>query len=183
MNKYEIAVIVGSLSRHSINRNLANAVIKLAPPEFEFTQVQIGDLPLYNQDNDADQADPVKRLKNDIKKAHGLLFVTPEYNRSIPGALKNALDHASRPYGHNSWADKPAAILGASSGPIGTAVAQQHLRNILSYLNIHTLSQPEIYFHLKDDTFDSNGNFNPGSKKFFQNWMEKYVAWIKKYAG
>jgi NAD(P)H-dependent FMN reductase len=107
---------VGSLRRDSFNRKLANAVLKLAPSEFSFNQLQIDDLPLYNQDDDENPAEPVKRLKNQISAAQGLLFVTPEYNRSIPGVLKNAIDHASRPYGQNAWAGKPAGVLGASIG-------------------------------------------------------------------
>jgi chromate reductase, NAD(P)H dehydrogenase (quinone) len=131
MSQYQIAVVVGSLRRDSFNRKLATAVIKLAPPEFSFRQVQIGDLPLYNQYDDASQADVVKRLKAEITGSHGVLFVTAEYNRSIPGVLKNAIDHASRPYGQSAWAGKPAGILGVSVGAIGTAIAQQHLRNVL----------------------------------------------------
>src|SRR5450759_4963097 len=113
MSQYQIAVVVGSLRRDSFNRKLANAIVKLAPPEFSFKQVQIGDLPLYNQDDDANQAESVKRLKVEIAAAQGLLFVTAEYNRSIPGVLKNAIDHASRPYGQSAWAGKPAGVLGA----------------------------------------------------------------------
>ena len=124
MSKYQIAVVVGSLRKDSFNRKLANAVVKLAPPEFSFKQVQIGDLPLYNQDDDANQAESVKRLKNEIKGAKGLLFFTPEYNRSIHGVLKNSIDQASRPYGQNVWAGKPAGVIGASIGVIGTAMAQ-----------------------------------------------------------
>jgi chromate reductase len=129
MSQYEIVVVVGGLRRDSFNRELADAVVKLAPSEFSFNQLQIGDLPLYNQDDDGNPAEPVKRLKNQISAAQGLLFVTPEYNRSIPGVLKNAIDHASRPYGQNAWAGKPAGVLGASIGATGTAMAQQHLRN------------------------------------------------------
>jgi chromate reductase, NAD(P)H dehydrogenase (quinone) len=116
MSQYQIAVVVGSLRRDSFNRKLATAVVKLAPPEFAFRQVQIGDLQLYNQDDDASQADAVKRLKAEIIGSHGVLFVTAEYNRSIPGVLKNAIDHASRPYGESAWAGKPAGILGVSVG-------------------------------------------------------------------
>jgi chromate reductase, NAD(P)H dehydrogenase (quinone) len=179
MNQYKIAVIVGSLRRDSLNRKLADAIVKLAPPEFSFEPLQIDDLPLYNQDDDADQAAPVKRLKAAITAAQGLLFVTPEYNRSIPGVLKNAIDHASRPYGHNAWAGKPAGVLGASVGAVGTALAQQHLRNILAYLDVPTLGQPEAFIHAKDGLFDQDGNIGAGSRKFLQGWMDKYVAWVK----
>ena len=182
MSQYQIAVVVGSLRRDSFNRKLASAVAKLAPPDYSFKQVQIGDLPLYNQDDDANQADPVKRLKAEITASQGLLFVTAEYNRSIPGVLKNAIDHASRPYGQSAWAGKPAGVLGASVGATGTALAQQHLRNILAYLDVPTLGQPEVFIHVKDGLFDDAGNIGAGSKKFLQGWMDKYVAWVKKHA-
>jgi chromate reductase len=182
MSRYPIAVVVGSLRRDSLNRRLANAILKLAPPEFSFEQVQIGDLPLYNQDDDANQSGPVKRLKAEISGSGGLLFVTPEYNRSIPGVLKNAIDHASRPYGRNSWAGKPAGVLGISLGAIGTAVAQQHLRNVLAYLDVPTLGQPEAFIQAKEGLFDDAGNIGAGSKTFFQGWMDRYVEWVKKHA-
>ena len=183
MSQYKIAVVVGSLRKDSFNRKLAVAIVKLAPPEFSFKQVQIGDLPLYNQDDDANQAESVKRMKDEIKAAQGLLFVTAEYNRSIPGVLKNAIDHASRPYGQNAWEGKPAGVLGASIGVVGTAMAQQHLRNVLAYLNVPTLGQPEAFIHVKDGLFDEAGNVGADSKQFLQNWMERYVAWVKKHAG
>jgi len=181
MNQFHIAVVVGSLRRDSFNRKLATAIAKLAPPQFSFKQAQIGDLPLYNQDDDAAQADSVKRLKAEIAAAQGLLFVTAEYNRSIPGVLKNAIDHASRPYGESAWAGKPAGVLGASVGAIGTSMAQQHLRNVLAYLDVPTLGQPEAFIHAKDGLFDAAGNIGTDSKKFLQNWMDHYVAWVTKY--
>lgn len=119
MGQYKIAVIVGSLRRDSFNRKLASAATKLAPIDFSFDQVQLADLPLYNQDDDANQPESVLRLKAAIAQAQGLLFVTPEYNRSIPGVLKNAIDHASRPYGQSAWTCKPAGILGVSVGAMG----------------------------------------------------------------
>ncbi|MEI6154160.1 MAG: NAD(P)H-dependent oxidoreductase [Deltaproteobacteria bacterium] len=182
MSKYQIAVIVGSLRQDSFNRKLANAIVKLAPSEFSFRQVQINDLPLYNQDDDANQTESVKRLKNEIKAAQGLLFVTPEYNRSIPGVLKNAIDHASRPYGQSAWAGKPAGILGASIGVIGTAMSQQHLRNVLAYLDVPTLGQPEAFIQVKDGLFDEAGNIGADSRQFLHNWMDRYAAWVKKHA-
>ncbi|KUG22096.1 nadph:quinone oxidoreductase [hydrocarbon metagenome] len=182
MGTYQITVIVGSLRKDSFNRKLADAVIKMAPSEFFFQHAQINDLPLYNQDDDANQAEPVRRLKTQIKSAQGLLFVTPEYNRSIPGVLKNAIDHASRPYGLNSFAGKPAGIMGVSTGVIGTAVAQQHLRSVLSALNVPTLCQPEVFIQMKDGLFDEADNIGADSRKFMQSWMEKYVAWVKKHA-
>ena len=182
MRNYQIAVIVGSLRKDSFNRKLASAIVKLAPPEFSFKQVKIDDLPLYNQDDDANPAESVKRLKNEIRGADGILFVTPEYNRSIPGVLKNAIDHASRPYGQSAFEGKPAGVLGASVGAIGTAIAQQHLRNVLAYLDVPTLGQPETFIHVKDGLFDEAGNIGADSRKFLQNWMDQYVAWVKKHA-
>ena len=182
MSEYQIAVVVGSLRRDSFNRKLAHAMVKLAPSTFSFNEVKISDLPLYNQDDDANQAAPVKRLKADIAAAQGLLFVTPEYNRSIPGVLKNAIDHASRPYGQNAWAGKPAGVLGVSVGAIGTALAQQHLRNVLAYLDVPTLGQPEAFVHAKEGLFDSTGEIGAGSKVFLQGWMDRYVAWMIKHA-
>jgi len=181
MSHYQIAVVVGSLRKDSTNRKLAEALVKLAPPEFSFKQVQISDLPLYNQDDDANQSESVKRLKAEVKAAHALLFVTPEYNRSIPGVLKNALDHASRPYGQNAWAGKPAGLLGASVGAIGTALAQQHLRNVLAYLDVPVLGQPEAFIHAKEGLFDESVSIGADNKQFLQNWMDRYVAWVKKH--
>jgi chromate reductase, NAD(P)H dehydrogenase (quinone) len=182
MTKYQIAVLVGSLRRDSFNRKMATAIAKLAPAEFSFKQVQIGDLPLYNQDDDANQADQVKRLKAEITAAQGLLFVTPEYNRSISGVLKNAIDHASRPYGQSAWAGKPAGVLGVSPGVAGTCMAQQHLRNILACLDVSVLGQPEAFIQAKEGLFDQAGNIGPDSKAFLLGWMDRYVAWVKKHA-
>ncbi len=181
MSNYKIAVFVGSLRRDSFNRKLANAVTQLAPPEFSFTQVQIGDLPLYNQDDDANQAASVRQMKNEIKSAHGVLFVTPEYNRSVPGVLKNAIDHASRPYGQSAWTGKPAGVFGVSPGTTGTAMAQQHLRNILATLDMPTLGQPEAFIQMKEGLFEEDGSIGTGSKKFLQIWVDRYVAWVKKH--
>lgn len=182
MDSYRIAVIVGSLRQDSFNRKLATALGKLAPADFHLTQVRLDDLPLYNQDDDAHQAASVLRLKEDVKSAHGLLFVTPEYNRSIPGVLKNALDHASRPYGQSVWAGKPAGVMGVSIGAMGTAMAQQHLRNVLAYLDVPTLGQPEAFIHAKDGLLDADGGVGADSRKFLQGWMDQYVAWVKKHA-
>ncbi len=178
MNTYRIAVVVGSLRRDSFNRKLAHAMAQLGPKRFSFQHLEIGDLPLYNQDDDAQPADSVKRLKDQIAAAQGLLFVTAEYNRSVPGVLKNAIDHASRPYGQNSWAGKPAGVLGASVGAIGTALAQQHLRNILAYLDVPTLGQPEAYIHAKEGLFDGSGGIGAASRPFLQGWMDRYEAWV-----
>jgi chromate reductase len=178
----QIAVLIGSLRRDSYNRRLAHAVQRLAPKEFSFREVQIADLPLYNQDEEMQPAPPVARLKADIRASQGLLFVTPEYNRSMPGVLKNAIDHASRPYGQSVWAGKPAGIIGASIGAIGTAIAQQHLRNTLAYLDVPTLGQPEVFLNVDDAFFDVNGDIaNTDTKQFLQGWMDAFVGWIKRF--
>ncbi len=177
----QIGYVIGSLRQESFNRKLAAALIKLGPPDFTFKELKIGDLPLYNQDDDKTQAPEVLRLKSEIRSCDAVLFVIPEYNRSIPGVLKNALDHASRPYGQNAWAGKAAGVIGSSVGAIGTAVAQQHLRTILAYLDMPTLGQPEVYLQVKDGFFDDAGNFaNAETKKFLNGWMDKYVAWVKR---
>ena len=181
MSQYRIAVLVGSLRQESFNRKLATAIARLAPPEFEFQILEIGDLPLYNQDDDGSPAAAVTRLKSAISSAHGLLFVTPEYNRSIPGVLKNAIDHASRPYGQSAWTGKPAGVVGVSIGAIGTALAQQHLRNILAYLDVPTLGQPEAFVQAKDGLFDADGSIGSGSRAFVQGWVDRYVTWVKQH--
>ncbi|HRO57988.1 MAG TPA: NADPH-dependent FMN reductase [Burkholderiaceae bacterium] len=184
MSQYQIAVIVGSLRKDSINRKLADAVTRLAPAEFTFRHSRIDDLPLYDQDDDGNQADTVKRLKSEISSADGVVFVTSEYNRSIPGVLKNAIDNASRPYGQSAFAGKPAGVLGASIGSIGTAISQQHLRGVLAYLDMPTLGQPEVFIHVKDGFFDDKGNVtSEGTRKFLQGWVDKYVDWVRKHSG
>ena len=182
MSQINIAVIVGSLRRDSFNAKFAAAIVRLAPANVTFKQVRIGDLPPYNQDDDASPATAVKRLKAEIAAAQGLLFVTPEYNRSIPGVLKNAIDHASRPYGQSAWAGKPAGVIGVSVGAAGTAMAQQHLRNVLAYLDVPTLGQPEAFIQAKDGLFDADGGIGAGSRQFLQGWMDRYVAWVKSHA-
>lgn len=182
MSQYQIAVVVGSLRRESYNRQLAQGVIRLAPPEFSFRQLEIGDLPLYNQDDDDNQAPPVKRLKSEIRAADGVMLVTPEYNRSVSGVLKNALDHASRPYGDSAWVGKPCGILGVSIGQIGTAVAQQHLRDSLAYLDMPTLGQPEVFIQAHDGLFEADGSIGEDSREFLQGWMDKFVEWVKQHA-
>ena len=182
MAQYKIAVVVGSIRKDSFNKKLARALEKLFPADFSFTHVRIDDLPLYNQDDDGSPAAEVTRLKGEIKAAQGLLFVTPEYNRSIPGVLKNAIDHASRPYGQSVWDGKPAGVIGASVGAIGTALSQQHLRNILAYLNVPTLGQPEAFIHNKEGLYEADGSLGEGSRKFLQGWVDAYVAWVRKHA-
>jgi chromate reductase len=180
MSTTKIAVIVGSIRKDSFNRKLALGLAKLAPTDFTFDVVEIGDLPLYNQDDDSSPATQVTRVKTAITAADGLLFVTPEYNRSIPGVLKNAIDHASRPYGKSVWSGKPAGVIGASVGSIGTALAQQHLRNILAYLDVPTLGQPEAFIQVKDGFFEPDGSIGAASRQFLQGWMDRYVAWVKQ---
>ena len=181
MAQLNIAVLVGSLRKESFNRQLATALARLAPQDVKFTQLRIDDLPLYNQDDDGQQAASVLRLKSEVQAAHGVLFVTPEYNRSVPGVLKNAIDHGSRPYGQSAWAGKPAGVIGASVGAIGTALSQQHLRNVLAYLDMPTLGQPEAFIHAKEGLFDADGNVGEASRKFLQGWVDKYVAWVRQH--
>jgi chromate reductase, NAD(P)H dehydrogenase (quinone) len=182
VSQYQVAVIVGSLRHESHNRKLAHAIMKQAPDELTFRLINISDLPLYNQDDDDHPAESAKRLKQEIADSDALLFVTAEYNRSIPGVLKNAIDHASRPYGKSAWAGKPAGIIGVSVGAIGTAMAQQHLRNVLAYLDVPTLGQPEAFIQATDALFDNAGNFGESSKKFVHGWMDHYVAWVTKHS-
>ena len=183
MATLHIGVIVGSLRKDSFNRKFANALTALADSQVEFHFIEIGDLPLYSQDHEGEPVPSVKRLKAAIAAADGILFVTPEYNRSIPGVLKNALDHASRPYGQSAWAGKPAGVTGVSIGAIGTAMAQQHLRNVLAYLDMPTLGQPEAFIHAKEGLFDAEGGIGPGSREFVSKWLERYLAWVRRFKG
>ena len=180
MGVNRIVVVVGSIRAQSHNKQLAGALAKLGPPDFAFEQVRIDDLPLYNQDDDGSPSPQVTRLKSAISAAAGVIFVTAEYNRSIPGVLKNAIDHASRPYGQSAWSGKPAGVVGISIGQIGTAVSQQHLRTVLAYLDMPTLGQPEVFLTNKEGFFDASGAIaNEGTRKFLQGWMDRYVAFVK----
>jgi chromate reductase, NAD(P)H dehydrogenase (quinone) len=181
MSTVKIAVVVGSLRKDSLNRKLATALAKLAPAGVELTQLQIGDLPLYNQDEDGNQPPQVVRLRNEIKAAHGVIFVTPEYNRSIPGVLKNAIDSASRPWGQSAWKGKPAGVVGVSVSPVGAALAQTHLRTILAHMDMPTLGQPEVFIQAKDDLFQADGSIGAGSQAFVQGWLDTYLAWVKAH--
>ena len=183
MSTLQIAVIVGSFRRDSFNRRLADALTRLAPPTLAFKRLAIDQLPLYNQDDDASPGEAVRTLKADLAASQALLFVTPEYNRSMPGVLKNALDHGSRPYGQNAWAGKPAGVIGVSLGATGTAMAQQHLRNVLAYLDVPTLGQPEAFVQAKDGLFDADGQIGEASRAFMQRWMDQYAAWVRQHAG
>jgi len=175
-------VVIGSLRKDSFNRRLARAIVKLAPSDFAFQEVKIDDLPLYNQDDDANPSPSVKRLKSELAASDGFLFVTAEYNRSMPGVLKNAIDHASRPYGQSVWAGKPGGVIGASPGTMGTSMAQQHLRNVLAYLDVPTMAQPEAFLRAGSDLFDEAGNVGEKSRGFLQNWMDRYIAWVRLHA-
>lgn len=182
MSTYKIAFVVGSLRKDSINKQLATALSKLLPKDFSATFVDIGELPLYNQDADEATPEVVQKFKRAIADAQGVVFVTPEYNRSIPGVLKNALDQGSRPYGQNVWQGKPVGIVGTSSGAIGTALAQQHLRNVLAFLAMPTLTQPEMFLKFTDGLIDAQGHVtNEGTQKFLQGWVDAYVSWVKKF--
>jgi len=182
MAQTRIGVVIGSLRNESINRKLALALGSLAPQDWVLEHIAIGELPLYNQDLEGNPGESVKRLKAEIARSQGIIFVTPEYNRSIPGVLKNAIDHASRPYGQSAWAGKPAGVIGMSGGAIGTALAQQHLRNILAYLDMPTMNQPEAFIQFKEGMLDEHGHIgNDATKQFLQKWMDSYAAWVRKH--
>src|SRR3954463_15180448 len=165
--RYAVGYFIGSLSSTSINRILSRALIRLAPPDLEFTEIPIGNLPLYSPDYDADYPPEAVALKDAIKRSQAVLFVTPEYNRSIPGALKNAIDWASRPWGQNSFDHIPAAVIGASIGQIGTAVAQQSLRGVLSFCNARQMTAPEAYIHYSPEVFRDDGEVTVESTAMF----------------
>ena len=179
MRNYKISVIVGSLRRDSINRRLATAVERLAPSDFSFQALPINDLPLYNQDLDSAPSEPVTRMKQELQASHGCLFVTPEYNRSIPGVLKNAIDHASRPCGKSAWSGKPAGILSASMGAIGGALAQQHLRNITAYLDMATLDSPKRSCEYRTVSLTRTATFPTmiQSRSFKDGWTDTSCGW------
>ncbi|HET6553404.1 MAG TPA: NAD(P)H-dependent oxidoreductase [Dyella sp.] len=184
MSTIRVAVFVGSLRKDSYNRHLARAVERLAPSDFSFDHVRIDKLPLYDQDFDGAYPAGCQQLKDEVSKADALLFVTPEYNRSIPGVLKNAIDIASRPWGTNSFAGKPGAVIGISVGATGTALSQQHLRNVLAYLDVPTLGQPEVFIQNKEGLFDADGRIgSEGTQKFLQGFVDRYVAWVKRFVG
>lgn len=176
-----VAVLVGSLRKASFNRKLGLALAKLAAPGLVFRFVEIGDLPLYNQDLDGAFPPAATRLKEEVRAADAVLFVSPEYNRAVPGVLKNAIDWGSRPYGQSVWAGKPAAIAGASPGAVGTAAAQQQLRALLGYLDMPTLGQPEVFIQFKDGLIDGDGTVtNEGTKTFLAGFVTRFADWIEK---
>ena len=175
----DIAVFVGSLRKESLNRKLAKALAELAPSSLKLEIVEIGQLPLYNQDFDEDPSAVYVEFRATVRAADGVLFVTPEYNRSVPGALKNALDVASRPYGQSAWNGKPGAVISASPGAIGGFGANHHLRQSLVFLNVPAMQQPEAYIGGADKLFDVSGKLaNDGTRKFLQQFIEAFANWI-----
>jgi chromate reductase len=175
----DIAVFVGSLRKESFNRKLAKALAELAPTSLKLEIVEIGQLPLYNQDFDEDPSSVYVEFRARVRAADGVLFVTPEYNRSVPGALKNALDVASRPYGQSAWNGKPGAVISASPGAIGGFGANHHLRQSLVFLNVPAMQQPEAYIGGADKLFDASGKLaNDGTRKFLQQFIEAFANWV-----
>lgn len=183
MRTYQVAVIVGSLRQASLNRKLAQAMVKMAPSHLQLNVVEIGTLPLYNEEADGHEVAAVQQFRDAVRAADAVLFVTPEYNRSITGALKNALDQGSRPYGKSVWNAKPAAVLGISPGAAGTAMAQQHLRNVLAFLNMATLAQPEMFLQANDQFFTADGSIGERSHAYVQKFLDQFGQWIVKQAG
>ncbi|WP_426185267.1 NADPH-dependent FMN reductase [Microbacterium sp. TWP3-1-2b2] len=178
---YRVGYFVGSLSSTSINRVLSKALIRVAPDEFEFTEIPIGGLPLYSPDHDADYPAEARALKEAISASDAILFVTPEYNRSIPGALKNAIDWASRPWGQNSFDHMPTAVIGASIGVIGTAVAQQSLRAVLAFCNARQMTAPEAYIHFTEEVFQDDGTVTkPDTEEFLRAYMTEFREHVQR---
>jgi chromate reductase len=180
MTKIKVGYFVGSLSSTSINRVLSRALIRVAPDDMEFTEIAISDLPLYSPDYDSDFPPTARVLKSSIAAVDALLFVTPEYNRSIPGALKNAIDWASRPWGANSFAHVPAAVIGASVGQIGTAMGQQSLRGVLSFCNARQMTSPEAYIQYSPEVFLDTGEVTKDSTREF---LTSFMAEFRTYVG
>lgn len=175
----QVAVLVGSLRKDSINRKLALALAGLAPPSLRLGIVEIGGLPLYDPDLDAGNPAPWVEFRAAIKAADAVLFVTPEYNRSVPAALKNAIDVGSRPYGQSAWSGKPGAVMSGSPGALGAFGANHHLRQSLVFLNVPTMAQPEAYVGSADKIFDAEGNIaNDSSRQFLQNFINAFDRWV-----
>jgi chromate reductase, NAD(P)H dehydrogenase (quinone) len=181
MDTYHVGYLVGSIARDSINRQLGRALARLAPPGLELAEIPFKDLPIYSYDFDEDFPPVARAFKKAIADADAILFVTPEYNRSIPGGLKNAIDWASRPWGQNSFARKPVAVIGTSPGVIGTAIAQQQLRSVLGYLNAPQMNSPEAYIQFKPGLIVGEGEVTDESiVKFLRNYMVEFHAFIVK---
>ncbi|WP_281382633.1 MULTISPECIES: NADPH-dependent FMN reductase [Frischella] len=182
MNK-TIAVLVGSLRKDSYNLKVAKVLEHLAPSTLTLKIIQIGDLPLYNEDIDTDNPPAsYTRFRQELMTCQGVIFVTPEYNRSVPAVIKNAIDVGSRPYGKSVWGKKPAAIISVSPGAIGGFGANHHLRQSLVFLDMPTMQQPEAYFGGVANVFDENGNIADKSKSFLQQFIDAYAAWVQKTA-
>lgn len=179
MTKYKVGYLVGSLSSTSINRLLSKALIKVAPEELELVEIPIRDLPLYSQDYDEDFPAVARAFKQAIGEVDAILFVTPEYNRSIPGGLKNAIDWATRPWGRNSFTRKPSAIIGTSPGAIGTALAQAQLRNVMCFCNSPLLNTVEAYIHFQPGLISDDGQVtNEKTEQFLRNYMKEFHTFI-----
>jgi chromate reductase, NAD(P)H dehydrogenase (quinone) len=178
---YKVGYFIGSLSSTSINRVLSRALIRLAPHDLDFTEISIRDLPLYSPDFDQDFPPEATALKEAIARSDAIMFVTPEYNRSIPGALKNAIDWASRPWGQNSFHHMPAAVIGASVGQIGTAVAQQSLRAVLSFCNARQMTAPEAYIHFRPGLISDDGEVSDETTAaFLTDFMEEFRVYTER---
>lgn len=181
MNTYSVGYLIGSLARNSINRKLALALTRVAPAELEMREIAIGDLPLYSYDYDANYPPSARAFKESIASSDAVLFVTPEYNRSIPGALKNAIDWASRPYGQNAFSRKPSAVIGTSPGKIGTAVGQQHLRSILAFCNSPQMNAIEAYIQFEKGLITDDGDITDASTaQFLRSYMEEFHGFISR---
>lgn len=179
MTAFTVGYFVGSLAKQSINRKLAKALVGLAPPELTMREIPIGDLPLYSYDYDKDFPPTAQALKDALHGVDAVLFVTPEYNRSIPGALKNAIDWASRPWGKNSFKQKPSAMIGTSPGKIGTAVGQQHLKSILSFCNSPMMNAVEAYIEFTPGLVTDDGEVTVDStRKFLATFMSEFHGFI-----
>lgn len=176
----KVAVLVGSLRAQSVNRTFAQALAKLARPKLEFHFVEIGDLPLYNQDLEASLPAAVQRFKAEIEASDAVLFVTPEFNRTFTSALKNAIEWGSRPWGKTSWPNKPGAIIGATLGTVGTAAAQSQLRSVLSAIGIPLLAQPEIYLNYHDGLIVDGEIADDAFRGVLTDWVNKFADWIAK---
>jgi chromate reductase len=183
MTPKKIAVIVGSLRKDSFNRKMAQALIALAPDSLQFDLIEIGGLPLYNQDLDDNPPAAWTQFRERVRPVDGVLFVTPEYNRSVPGVLKNAIDVGSRPYGNSVWDGKPGAVMSVSPGAIGGFGANHHLRQSLVFLNVPTLQQPEAYIGKAATLFDENGQLATDSiRQFAAKFMQAFAAWVETNA-
>ncbi|CAG8870764.1 Quinone reductase [Pseudomonas fluorescens] len=177
--EYSVAVLVGSLRKDSYNRKVALALADLAPPGLILKIIEIGDLALYNEDIDVDPPESYKRFRAQIGQSDAVLFVTPEYNRSVPGVLKNAIDVGSRPYGHSSWNGKPTAVISVSPGAIGGFGANHHLRQSLVFLDMPCMQMPEAYIGGAASLFEASGELGEKTRPFLQTFIDRFAAWVK----